>query len=198
MKRSSISGDSAQHLLDPIFRIYFKSWRERERVRARMSDQRERDLHVVYLTIVHHPVTRVAAMKTTRHSREKLQKTPRHAADLMAPSVEWDKSNADPAPSVTVFTNMAGAVSVTVDRESSTDAGRRLSSKLLPENLFNPFRDCRSKRRQLVPPVEKKSAAATGILEQNPHVTSAAAAAIAVEGIKKGVRDALDQWALQT
>ncbi|CAM9673594.1 unnamed protein product [Ectocarpus sp. 4 AP-2014] len=137
-------------------------------------------------------------MKTTRHSREKLQKTPRHAADLITPSVEWDKSNADPAPSVTVFTNMAGAVSVTVDRESSTDAGRRLSSKLLPENLFNPFRDCRSKRRQLVPPVENKSAAATGILKQNPHVTSAAAAAFAVEGIKKGVRDALDQWALQT
>ncbi|CAN0323778.1 unnamed protein product [Ectocarpus fasciculatus] len=136
-------------------------------------------------------------MKTARHSRENFGKTPQHAADL-APSVEWDKSNADPAPSVTVFTNMAGAVSVTVDRESSTDAARRLSSRLLPENLFNPFRDCRSKRRQHVPPMAKKSAAAAGIPEQNPHITSAAAAAIAVEGIKKGVRDALDQWALQT
>lgn len=137
-------------------------------------------------------------MKTTRHSREKVGQTPQHHADLMVPSVQWDKSNADPAPSVTVFTNMAGAVSVTVDRESSTEAGCRLSSKLLPENLFNPFRDCRSKRRQLVAAPEKKRAVATGIPEQNPHVTSAAAAAIAVEGIKKGVRDALDKWALQT
>ena len=107
---------------------------------------------------------------------------------------------ADHAPSVTVFTNIAGAVAVTVDRETSNSAGHRLASKPLPENFFNPFRECRSKRRSL--PKQAKQdvggVSASGVDGQNPHVVSAAAAAVAVEGIKKGVRDALDRWALQT
>lgn len=109
----------------------------------------------------------------------------------------------DHAPSVTVFTNIAGAVAVTVDRDSSIGAKRRLSSKPLPENPFNPFRDQHSRRRQLVDtPQENQRASSAGAaaegISENVHVTSAAAAAVAVEGIKKGVRDALDRWALQT
>lgn len=119
----------------------------------------------------------------------------------------WDVSNAaatDHAPSVTVFTNIAGAVAVTVDRDSSIVARRRISSKPLPENVFNPFRERRSRRREPAVPNGRQSSAednfvvALAAAEENPHVTSAAAAAIAVEGIKKGVRDALDRWALQT
>lgn len=109
--------------------------------------------------------------------------------------------SASHAPSVTVFTNMAGAVSVTVDRERTSEGGRRLSSKVLPENLFNPFRHCRSKRRQLVTPRADQTASgvpAAQVPPENPHVTSAAEAAIAVQGIKKGVSDALNRWALQT
>jgi len=89
---------------------------------------------------------------------------------------------------------------VTVDRERIITAGHRLASKPLPENSFNPFRECRSKRRD--PAVKENQGdggvSASGVDAQNPHVTSAAAAAVAVEGIKKGVRDALDRWALQT
>lgn len=108
------------------------------------------------------------------------------------------------APSVTVFTNIAGAVAVTVDRDSSsTGAGRRLSSRPLPESIFNPFRECRSRRREPVTPRGRRSTgdhvtAASEAAAENAHVTSAAAAAAAVEGIKKGVREALDRWALQT
>ncbi|CAM9464309.1 unnamed protein product [Hapterophycus canaliculatus] len=96
---------------------------------------------------------------------------------------------------------MAGAVSVTLDRERTTQSRQRLSSKVLPENLFNPFRNCRSKRRQLVTPRENQTASGVPAAEvpaENPHITSAAAAAIAVQGIKKGVSDALNRWALQT
>ncbi|CAM9366451.1 unnamed protein product, partial [Scytosiphon promiscuus] len=96
---------------------------------------------------------------------------------------------------------MAGAVSVTVDRERSIERGRRLRSKVLPENLFNPFRHCRSRKRQLVTPRVQPTPSdvpAADVLVENHHVTSAAAAAIAVQGIKKGVSDALDRWALQT
>lgn len=118
------------------------------------------------------------------------------SADIVPP--------ADHAPSVTVFTNIAGAVAVTVDRDSSISARRRLSSKPLPENPFNPFRDYEnSRRRQLgTTPQEKQRASSAGATAEAPaknvHVASAAAAAVAVEGIKKGVRDALDRWALQT
>lgn len=41
-------------------------------------------------------------------------------------------------------------------------------------------------------------AASEAAAAENPHITSAAAAAVSVEGIKKGVREALDRWALQT
>ena len=132
----------------------------------------------------------------------------RASALLVSPfskEAAWDESTAkatDHAPSVTVFTNLAGAVAVTVDRDSSTSAGRRLSSKPLPENVFNRFRECRSRRREPETPKGRRSAgddaSASGSTAENPHVTSAAAAAVAVEGIKKGVRDALDRWALQT
>lgn len=112
---------------------------------------------------------------------------------------------AEHAPSITVFTNIAGAVAVTVDRDSSIGARRRISSKPLPENPFNPFREYQhsSGRRQLTTNLQEKQRAsrvdaAAEVPAQNVHVTSAAAAAVAVEGIKKGVRDALDRWALQT
>lgn len=135
-----------------------------------------------------HPAKRVSAKRVSLSSKDET----------------WDAINAatDHAPSVTVFTNIAGAVAVTVDRDSSIGAGRRLSSKPLPENIFNPFRECRSRRRELVTPKGRRStgdnAGAPGAAAENPHVTSAAAAAVAVEGIKKGVHDALDRWALQT
>ena len=109
----------------------------------------------------------------------------------------------DHAPSVTVFTNIAGAVAVTVDRDGSACAGRQLSSMPLPENAFNPFRERRSRRRE-PPPTAKghgtgdDDVATTEAAAATPHVTSAAAAAVAVEGIKKGVQAALDRWALQT
>lgn len=133
----------------------------------------------------------------------------RASAKKASPSSQepaWDARIIDAtrhAPSVTVFTNIAGAVAVTVDRDSSTGAGRRLSSKPLPESAFNPFRQCRVRRREPATPNGRRSTgddvtASGAAAEENPHVTSAAAAAVAVEGIKKGVRDALDRWALQT
>ncbi len=89
---------------------------------------------------------------------------------------------------------------MTVDRESSITAGYRLASKPLPENSFNPFRERRSNRQDLAAKENQADGggSASGVDGQNPHVTSAAAAAVTVEGIKKGVRAALDRWALQT
>lgn len=117
------------------------------------------------------------------------------------------------APSVTVFTNIAGAVSVTVD-QAGIDAGRRLRSSLLPENIFNPFRGRRSKIKrggggvarddadekmpssEVITPRRKDG-------QQSEHLqlsstSSAAAASSSAHGIKDGVREALDLWALQT
>lgn len=111
------------------------------------------------------------------------------------------------APSVTVFTNIAGAVSVTVD-QAGIDAGHRLRSCLLPENLFNPFRGRRSKIKR----GEVGTDADAGIPTSSdaisprrnagqpelPSAPSAAAASASANGIKDGVREALDRWALQT
>lgn len=139
----------------------------------------------------------VAGKKTPRFSNEEWDNA--HTASEAAFASDPAASH---APSVTVFTNMTGAVSVAVDRERTSESGRRLSLKALPENLFNPFRNCRSKRRQLVTPRANQTAPSDAptaeVPAENVHVTSAAAAAIAVQGIKKGVSDAMDRWALQT
>lgn len=103
------------------------------------------------------------------------------------------------APSVTVLTNIAGAVSVKAD-QAGIDAGRRLRLKLLPENLFNPFRGhhrrCISTRRNDAGVSENPP---QNLHEVRPPLSSSsAAAAIAAEGIKAGVSEELDRWALQT
>lgn len=97
------------------------------------------------------------------------------------------------APCVTVFTNIAGAVSVTVD-QAGIDAGRRLRSAVLPQNTFTPFHNYKRKQRNAPPPKDFDDDPA----QQHPQVVSAAAAALAVQDLKIGVREALDRWALQT
>lgn len=108
------------------------------------------------------------------------------------------------APSVTVYTNIAGAVAVTVD-QAGRENGRRLRSKLLPENLFNPFRVRSDNKTQNIGSTNTdsmgkgaKDTAPSHAETDQDHVRSSVAACIAAEGIKDGVRQALDQWALKT
>lgn len=103
---------------------------------------------------------------------------------------------------MTVYTNIAGAVAVTADR-AIIDAGRRLRSIALPENPFNL--NCANGRKR----DDGKTACASiggnrgkepvpDVLVAKDLISAAAAAAVAVEGIKSGVREALGRWALQT
>lgn len=107
------------------------------------------------------------------------------------------------APSVTVYTNIAGAVAVTVV-QGERDGKSRIRSKLLPENPFNPFRFSRSSsaadKKQIVGTDEAPKESVPQVHEQfdNEHVRSSVAACIAAESIKAEVRKELDKWALQT
>lgn len=103
------------------------------------------------------------------------------------------------APSVTVYTNIAGAVAVTVD-DVGRENGRRLRSKLLPENLFNPLRRRSDKKEQKTDSTCNEVNDPTPPLTQTDkdYVRSSVTACIAAEGIKTSVRQALDQWALKT
>lgn len=134
---------------------------------------------------------------------------------------EWDATDVDTmvssavgnvavAPAVTVLTNIAGAVAVTREQPHDTpttgfqvnsglDAGQRLRSKHLPENLFNPFRRRDSRR-----PIDALKITQNADLEADSQQStrelhhSAGGTSAAAEHIKGGIREALDRWALQT
>lgn len=111
------------------------------------------------------------------------------------------------APSVTVYTNIAGAVAVTVD-QVGLDAGRRLRSRILPENVFNPFR-CHHETKNTTPvgcAVKNLAAGGGGGAagesgdgrRSNENIRSSVAACNAAEEMINGVREELNRWTLQT
>lgn len=106
---------------------------------------------------------------------------------------------ANHTPSVTVLTNIAGAVSV--DR-AGIDAGLRLRSAPLPENRLCGVR-ARQTIQRISPSTNENFGAQPrnqGAAAEQTHqlpVSSAAAAAVRAESIKDGIRDALNRWALQ-
>lgn len=116
------------------------------------------------------------------------------------PSKSWDlpdvivvaaagSAGTNRAPPVTAYTNIARASSVAVD-QVGIDAGHRLRSARLPENMFNPFL---SHPRKHVA-VSRGLATASGI----QVVASATNTVSAVQDIQHGVDEALDRWALLT
>lgn len=107
------------------------------------------------------------------------------------------------APPVTVPTNITGGVSVPIDL-FGVNAGRRVRSMALPENLFNPFRSrwiC-SKIDQVSPSqfaAQQKDTAATSERGQLLSLSFSSAATVTdvLASIKREVHKALYEWALQ-